>query len=95
MEGRVSQRAISPEAFMPTPPLSRGTSWPLATGVAAEELEAPDGNGRLERGCPEVHVSASSAQQRTACFVQLRLSRRDSAVIWGNKDFQGRAEGHP
>lgn len=79
---------------MPTP-LSRGNSWLLATGVATEEPEAPDGNGRLERGCPEVRVSASGTQQRAACFVQLHLSGRDSAVVRRNEDFQGKAEGQP
>lgn len=53
----------------------------------------PDGNKKLERGCPEVHVSASSTQQRTACFVQLHLSRHVSTITWRNRDFQGRAEG--
>lgn len=72
---------------MPTP-LSRGTSRPLATGVATKEPEVPDGNERLERGCPEVHVSASSTQQRTAGFVQLHLFRHVSTI-----DFQGKAEG--
>lgn len=55
----------------------------------------PDRNRRLERGCPEVRVLSSSTQQRTACFVQLHLSRRYSAIIWRNKDFQGRTEGQP
>lgn len=44
-------------------PLSGGTSWSLATGVATEEPQVPDRNGRLERGCPEVRVLASSTSR--------------------------------
>ncbi|CAN0144721.1 unnamed protein product, partial [Bubo scandiacus] len=67
---------------MPTP-LSRGTSWPLATGVATnepDEPEAPDGNGRLEGGCPEgARVWLREQDQLQPCTV---VSCADGNVLF-------------